>query len=160
MTQVKAPPQQGQAVGELASGTVIDHIPPGVAERLLRMLCLTRHPHAVTIGINLPSSRKGTKDVIKIAQWRPSEQEAGNIALFAPSATISLVEDYCVIDKFQVQAPDVIHGIVVCPNAKCITNHEPAQRTFTALAKRRRTRLRCYHCEHQFFLEEIQHYRF
>ena len=160
MSSVITPLHQAQAVGDLATGTVIDHIPPGAAARLLRMLCLTLHPHAVTIGMNLPSSRSGTKDVIKIAQWKPSEREAGNIALFAPSATVSLVDDYRVVEKFNVRRPEVIHGIIVCPNSKCITNHEIAERKFTALGQRRRTRLQCYHCEYQFFLEEIQHYRF
>ena len=46
------------------------------------------------------------------------------VALIAPFATITRIEDGQVIEKHKVQIPNSVGDVVVCPDRFCITNHE------------------------------------
>ncbi len=45
------------SVAGIKNGTVIDHIMPGQALRIIYLLSAQRNKHQVTIGLNLPSKR-------------------------------------------------------------------------------------------------------
>ncbi|VEB75778.1 Aspartate carbamoyltransferase regulatory chain [Providencia rustigianii] len=53
-------------VEAIRCGTVIDHIPAQVGFKLLKLFKLTKTDERITIGLNLPSSNMGKKDIIKI----------------------------------------------------------------------------------------------
>lgn len=135
------------AVAALRNGTVIDHIPTGALYRAVRILGLESLESAVTIGNNLESRRIGKKGIIKVADKEFTKEELNRIAIIAPSAVVNTIRDYEVVDKRQVELPDMISGIVTCSNPKCITNNEPMTTRFIVVNKKN-VGLRCDYCNH------------
>ncbi len=155
MDQLVKESQRTVPVGAICNGTVIDHIPAGSAIRLIYLLQLADHDHAVTVGMNLPSKRLGTKDLIKIEGWIVNPEMANQIAVFAPGATLNIVKEYRVAEKIVPKVPHELRGIIKCPNAHCITNHELANTVFLVENMGRKNRLRCHHCEKAFSCDQI-----
>ena len=147
------------SVSAIKHGTVIDHIPPGCAVTIIHLLKLLEHPNQVTVGLNLISGRMGLKDLIKIENRFLSEQEAHDIAVFAPNATLSIIRNFQVEKKIEAQLPAVIEKLLVCPNLRCITRHESVFSAFSVVEFRSKVNLRCKYCEKIFAREEIKEYR-
>lgn len=143
----------------IQNGTVIDHIPGGQALRILELLKIREHPHAVTLGLNLESKRLGKKDLIKISGRALTELEASNIAVFAPQARINIIQDYQIVEKMTAVLPRELKTILVCPNRNCVSNHEPTPSLFRIDAIRGDIRLTCHYCERTYGRSEIQEYR-
>lgn len=75
-------------VEAIKRGTVIDHIPAQVGFKLLTLFKLTATDQRITIGLNLPSNHLGRKDLIKIESIFLTEQQANQLAIYAPQATV------------------------------------------------------------------------
>ena len=56
----------------------------------------------MTVGLNLPSNQMGSKDIIKVEDWLFSMDEANELALLAPDATVNIIEDHKVASKIKV----------------------------------------------------------
>lgn len=138
------------SVSAIHNGTVIDHITSGEALRIIRLLGLLEKKHKVTIGLNLASKRLKFKDLIKIENHVLTSEEANDITIFAPEATINIIRDFEVIDKFTAQLPTAISNIFICPNAQCITHAEPVKTFFTIQAQGKQVNLICKFCEKIF----------
>ena len=82
------------SVEAIENGTVIDHIPAGLALTILRQFKVLHHGSAVTVGFNLPSHSQGSKDIIKIKDVIFSEADANRPALFALEAIVNHIHDY------------------------------------------------------------------
>lgn len=121
-------------------GTVIDHIPAGLGQTLFQLI--GQSPDIVVIGLNLFSSKLGKKDLLKYANKALSAHDLDLIATLSDVATVSIIEESVVKEKFHPQKPDVIEGILACPNPKCITNIEYAITKFWT-----KPTFRCYFCE-------------
>jgi aspartate carbamoyltransferase regulatory subunit len=119
-------------VKKIRDGTVIDHIAPGHALDVLRILNINgKEGIVVSIAMNVSSKRFGKKDIVKIEERQLAPQELDKIALIAPNATINIVKDYSVTKKEKVHLPDTITGIVRCANPACISNSkEPVVSNF------------------------------
>lgn len=143
------------AVAALRNGTVIDHIPSESLFRVAEILGVTRLTTAVTIGNNLASSAMGTKGIIKVADVEFTDEQLSRIALHAQGAVVNIIREYEVVEKRPVQLPDVIKGIVRCPNPKCITNNEPMVTKF-AVVSRDPIRIRCHYCNHTLGANEAR----
>ncbi len=141
------------AVNAICNGTVIDHIPAGQALNIAKFLNLEEHPKAITLGLNLCSGTDSHKDILKIEEKELTPEEANQITLFAPEATINIITNYEVVKKFQVAMPDTLSGHFACPNAKCITNFEAVETLFHLTQRKFSTLLRCHYCC-QTFTEE------
>lgn len=136
-------------------GTVIDHLPAHMTLTIVKIL--SQLDDLVTIGINLTSKCIGRKGVVKISNKQLSQEEVAKIALIAPEATISIIESYGVVKKFQVTPPDRVEGFVRCGNPNCITNHENVTTRFSVdKTPKGRLRLTCYYCERFYVQEEIE----
>jgi len=118
------------AVAALRNGTVIDHIPSNMLFKAVRILGIENMSTAVTIGNNLESGKLGSKGIIKVADVFFPQETINRIALIAPHAKINIIKDFEVVEKYPVELPDVIVGIVKCANPKCITNNEPMRTRF------------------------------
>jgi aspartate carbamoyltransferase regulatory subunit len=138
------------SVAAIEQGTVIDHIPAGQGMRIVRLLKLADHKKKVTLGLNLPSKSLGYKDTIKVEGREVSEEEANQIALFAPKATLNIIRNYRIEKKFSVTLPDMICKILACPNQKCITNHESVLTRFSVSHYGQKVMLQCNYCEKGF----------
>ncbi len=135
-------------VRKIEGGTVIDHIPSGRALTVLEILGITPGTEdTVSVLISVPSQEHGEKDIVKIEGRELEEEEVNQIALVAPTATINVIENFEVVEKKEVELPEIIEGVVECSNPACITNtSEPAQIKFEVVSKKP-IRLRCTYCE-------------
>ena len=136
-------------VTPIKNGTVIDHIPPGLALKVLHVLKIPEETSsAVSIAMNV-KSKMGKKDIVKIENKELDKREVNKISLIAPKATINIIRDYEVVKKHRVQLPDEIVGIVKCSNPTCISNsREPVESRFILVSKDP-PHIKCYYCERE-----------
>ena len=144
-------------VGKIENGTVIDHITAGMGHLVVRILKLG--PDAqYYLAQNVPSTKMGRKDIVKIADRYPTEAQLNTIALIAPTATTNRVKDWIIYGKFQVKVPSEVVDIIECPNGFCITNHEKGLHTRFALVRTDTNGkvLQCSFCECLVGLGEVE----
>jgi aspartate carbamoyltransferase regulatory subunit len=143
-------------VDAIKNGTVIDHIKPGKAYQVLKILNI-RTEDEVMLGMNLLSNKTGTKkDILKIENKTFDTDQINCLALVSPSATISTIKDYEVVEKQLVHAPKQVDRIIKCANSSCITNVENLQTNFKIYTKKDITRAQCYYCEKTIKIDEIR----
>lgn len=144
-------------VAAIENGTVIDHIPSDKLFDVVSLLHLERMKTAVTVGFNLKSkiTDQGNKSIIKIADKFFTDEELNQLSVVAPNVTLCVIRDYEVVEKRQVEMPDMLEGIVHCPNAKCITNNEP-MRTRFRVTNREMGILQCCYCNKDLPLSEVK----
>jgi aspartate carbamoyltransferase regulatory subunit len=117
-------------VQRIREGTVIDHILPGRAFDVLKVLGLS-NDRSMSILINSQSKKGGKKDILKIEDVELSDEEASRLALVSPHATINIIVKGKVVKKFNAEAPKVVKGILSCSNPNCISNqNEPVASEF------------------------------
>lgn len=134
-------------VKKIREGTVIDHISAGSALTVLNILGITNHTgQVVSVAINVPSSKIGRKDIVKIEGRELNADEVDKIALIAPQATINIIRDFTVIEKQQVKLPKFIREILKCANPTCVSNsREPVEPAFS-VENEDPLVLRCHYC--------------
>ncbi len=87
------------------------------------------------------------KDIIKIEDRELDSKTVDKIALIAPDATISIIRDFYVAEKFTVRLEDHVVGLARCSNPNCITNRgEPVSPEFNVIS-RHPPQLRCCYCD-------------
>ena len=131
-------------VSKIRNGTVIDHVTAGQALNVLAILDVDADSgDTVSVGMNVPSERLGTKDIVKVEGRELSQNEVDVLSLIAPAATINIVREYEVIEKNRVERPEQVVGVLSCPNHNCITNaDEPVESKFRVISEG----LRCTYC--------------
>jgi aspartate carbamoyltransferase regulatory subunit len=132
-------------VSKIRSGTVIDHITSGQALNVLAILGIDgTDDEIVSIGMNVPSDRLGTKDIVKVEGRELSQGELDVLSLIAPVATINIIRDYGVVEKHRVDRPTEVTGVLQCSNHNCITTEdEPVDSHFEVLDDG----VRCVYCD-------------
>lgn len=135
-------------VTPIRNGTVIDHIQVGTALKVLRIIGVKEDVSStVSVLMHVPSKKAGWKDIVKIEDRELDPKELDKIALISPDATINIIRDYNVAEKFVVEVPKRIVGIMRCSNPGCITNkNEPVEPEFVVESKKPIT-LRCLYCD-------------
>jgi aspartate carbamoyltransferase regulatory subunit len=133
-------------VQRIEHGTVVDHILPGMAFDVLRVLGMS-NDRGMSILINSHSKKGGKKDILKIEDVELSSQEASRVALISPQATINIIVDGEVVKKFNAEAPRVIRGILTCSNPNCISNQNEPVTTEFRLGSDEGHRYVCSYCE-------------
>ncbi|WP_277552252.1 aspartate carbamoyltransferase regulatory subunit [Halobaculum limi] len=125
-------PEHELRVSKIRNGTVIDHITGGQALNVLAILGIDGDEGVgVSIGMNVPSDKLGTKDVVKVEDRELSQGEVDVLSLLAPEATVNIVREYEVVEKKRVERPERVIGLLTCPNHNCITNaDEPVESAF------------------------------
>lgn len=144
-------------VRKIVQGTVIDHIPAGKALIVLKLLGISESTgEPISIAINVPSSKLGAKDIIKLENVFLSQDDFNKLALIAPKVTINKIQDFKIVQKSHVSIPDQINGIVHCINPICITNKngEPITTKFVVLGKKPFS-IKCDYCGRIMSNEEI-----
>lgn len=134
----------------IRNGTVIDHIANGQSLNVLKILGVNENniDSVISIGMHVASSKgTGWKDIIKVEDRELDPNTVGKIALIAPDATISIIRDYYIAEKFKVKLDDHIIGLARCSNPNCITNKgEPVSPEFM-VEERNPPKLRCVYCD-------------
>ncbi len=88
-------------IAKIENGTVIDHLPSNKAYEVLEVLGVRKgYPNSiVSMVTNLPSSRLGVKDVLKIEGKILSPEEMKKVAEIAPDSTVCIIKDFEVSRK-------------------------------------------------------------
>jgi aspartate carbamoyltransferase regulatory subunit len=143
-------------ISKRKDGTVIDHVPGGMAFKVLSILRVDDlHENSVSIGIRVPSGKMGQKDVIKVENRYLERVEVDKISFVAPEATISIVKNYNITEKYRVELPEKVIGFIRCINPNCISNaREPVSSEFK-LVSRAPISIRCEYCERSMSEREI-----
>ena len=148
-------------IERICKGTVIDHIDAGYALTILNLTGLDESPNLMTIGVNVPSKKHIKKDIIKIEGVFLNQIQMQQISILSPNATISLIEDYNVIEKKKVELPQTIKKLIFCTNKTCITNsklpsggREPIDSEFLVLQEKP-LKIQCSYCDRIYQLDEI-----
>ncbi len=136
-------------VEAIQNGSVIDHIPAQQGIKILKFFKLAQANEKITVGLNLNKENGHPKDLIKVENTLISDEQANQLALFAPDATINQIQDFNVVKKFKVQLPDAFVGVLVCPNSNCISHNEPVETRFY-VNKHNALKLKCHYCEKSF----------
>jgi aspartate carbamoyltransferase regulatory subunit len=129
----------------LRDGTVIDHLPVGTAVRALELLKVPRNG-PVTVGINVPSKRFGTKDIVRVEGLVLQKRELERLALLGRGVTVSIVKDGEIASKTVLEVPKQVEGILRCPNPTCVTNAERTPTRFFRVGDYP-YRFKCAYCE-------------
>ena len=133
-------------VRALKNGTVIDHIPSDKLFAVVSLLHLDKLKNRIIIGFNLNSEKIGKKSIIKVSDKYFSSEELNQLSVLAPNVTLTIIKEYEIIEKYKVEMPDELNGIIKCANPKCITNNEPMTTRFKIIDKQKGI-IRCLYCE-------------
>tara|TARA_R110000868_G_scaffold179388_3_gene419406 strand:+ start:625 stop:1083 length:459 start_codon:yes stop_codon:yes gene_type:complete len=144
------------SVSAIKNGTVVDHITTDQTMRIMHMLRLLDKKHKVTVGFNLPSKRMKLKDLIKIEDHELTPEEANQISVFAPDATIAIIKNFEVSKKLTTKLPEAISSIFICPNSACVTHVEPVESYFHIRESGKVMKLVCQYCEKSFERNQVK----
>ena len=135
-------------VTAICNGTVIDHVPAGHALKVLRMLQISGvQSSPVSLVMNVPSSKYGAKDIIKVEDRELTQTELDRLALIAPNASVAIIRSYAVAEKREVSLGAEMVNIARCTFANCITTNprEPQDHRLKVVAADP-LELRCRYC--------------
>ncbi|MBN17124.1 MAG: aspartate carbamoyltransferase regulatory subunit [Euryarchaeota archaeon] len=135
-------------VTAINNGTVIDHVPAGAALSVLRMLGVSEdRASPVSLVMNVPSSKHGRKDIIKVEDRELTQDELDRLALIAPKASVAIIRSYSVAEKRVVTIGEELVNVARCTFSNCITTNprEPQDHRIRVVATEP-LELRCRYC--------------
>lgn len=132
-------------IDSIKNGIVIDHIGAKKGMEIYEALRLKDLDCAVAIITNAKSEKMGRKDIIKIDQDIDIDMEV--IGFIEPNATINIVKDNKLVDKYNVKIPEKIVNIAKCQNPRCITSIEKDLDQIFTLTDKENQVYRCKYCE-------------
>ena len=131
----------------IKNGTVIDHVVPGTALKVLELLKIdVSENKEISIAMWAHSEKLGHKDIIKVEDMELKPNQVNLLAMLTPNATISIIRDFKVVKKFKVELPREIEGIVKCENLNCITNQKEPVPSKLLKVRDEPQVYRCYYC--------------
>lgn len=142
-------------VSAIEEGTVIDQITSRSTFKVANILNIQDIDQVVLIGYNLSSKKLGRKGIIKIGGKLLTQEEVNKISLIAPDATVNIIKDSEVVEKFKVAIPDSIEEFLKCFNPNCVSNHQNIQSRFHVINKNP-IRIRCHYCERHMGEDDIE----
>ena len=140
--------QSMRRVTAIRNGTVIDHVPAGQALLALQVFGVHgENSNPVSLVMNVPSGKHGNKDIIKIEDRELTQEELDKLALIAPHASVSIIRNYSVAEKRNVQIGDEVVNVAKCSYSNCITRgiREPLPHRLKVISKDP-FELRCHYC--------------
>lgn len=132
-------------VDSILNGIVIDHIKTGSAFRLFDLLNLDSLDCPVAIIKNVNSKKMGKKDIIKIDSDTPINLDV--VGFVAPDATINIIKDSVLVEKFTISMPDKLVNVIKCKNPRCISTVEQELDQVFSLTDKENKVYRCLYCE-------------
>lgn len=144
-------------VTAINNGTVIDHVPAGSALAVLRMLSIAGdRASPISLVMNVPSSKHGRKDIIKVEDRELTQDELDRLALIAPKASVAIIRSYSVAEKREVSIGNELVNIASCTFSNCITtNPREPQDHRLKVVKADPIELRCRYCGRPQEMEEL-----
>ena len=134
-------------VDAVNNGIVIDHIESGKAMEIYRLLSLDDLDCTVAILKNVPSSKMGRKDIIKIDCRMDINFDV--LGYISPNVTVDIIKDGVVSEKKPIDLPETLTDILKCKNPRCITSVEQEIHHIFKLTDREHRVYRCISCDTQ-----------
>ncbi|MBQ8093846.1 MAG: aspartate carbamoyltransferase regulatory subunit [Clostridia bacterium] len=132
-------------VDSIRDGIVIDHIAAGCGMKLYRLLGLENLNVPVAMITNVASARRGRKDIIKIDADIPVSFDV--IGYVDPAATVNIIRGGTLIEKKQIDMPEMLSNVIRCKNPRCITSTEQELDNIFRLTDRAKKEYRCIYCD-------------
>ncbi len=132
-------------IGTIVDGIVIDHIPAGQGMDLYRYLNLDQLECEVALIKNAASKKHGRKDIIKINELIDINFEL--LGFVDPAITVNIIKDGKRVEKKHPDLPQLVEGVIVCKNPRCITSVEQELPQKFFLADREKRIYRCIYCD-------------
>jgi len=133
-------------VNSINCGIVIDHITAGNGIKIFEKLKLGEVNYPVVLLINVPSSKLGKKDIIKIEN--KIDVDLTMLGLIDPNITVNIIENDSIVNKMNVKIPDEVQGLFKCKNPRCVSNYdEYTTPRFKLVKKNGKIFYRCNYCE-------------
>lgn len=132
-------------IDSIKNGIVIDHIQAKKGMEIYEALNLRDLDCSVAIITNAKSDKMGRKDIIKIDKVMEINMDV--IGFIEPNATINVVENDKLVNKYQVGVPEKIVNIAKCQNPRCITSIEKDLDQIFTLTDKQNQVYRCQYCE-------------
>lgn len=132
-------------IDSIRNGIVIDHIASGSAMKLYELLGLDGLDCSVAILKNVPSKKKGKKDIIKIDA--DIDVNLDVIGYVDPDATVNVIKDSKLVEKKTISAPATLKNVIKCKNPRCITSVERDLDQVFVLTDKEKMTYRCIYCE-------------
>ena len=132
-------------IDAIKNGFVIDHIQAGKCMQLYNYLNLDELECTVAIIKNVPSSKKGKKDIIKIESNIDIDLDV--LGYIDPGITVNKIKDGVIIGKMHLELPKKISGVIKCKNPRCITSTEQELPHIFKLVDPDNRIYRCIYCE-------------
>ena len=139
-------------ITSLKNGIVIDHIKPGLGIKIFNLLNLDQLDDEVALILNANSSSQGKKDIVKIANNLDINIDA--VSIIDPSATVNFIEEEKVVEKKQLELPEVSKGILKCQNPTCVSTTERNIESKFILIDKKEKMYKCAYCDHIYDVEE------
>ena len=127
------------------NGVVIDHIPAGRGMELYRYLKLDDVTCEVALIKNVPSQKRGKKDILKINE--NIELDFDLLGYIDPNITVNIVKDSVLVKKRHPGLPARITDVIRCRNPRCITSTEQELPHIFKLTDPEKGVYRCVYCE-------------
>ena len=132
-------------IDSIQNGVVIDHITAGQGMKLYHLLKLDETDLSVAIIRNVVSRKMGKKDIIKIDADIPVNLDV--IAYVDPGATVNIIRNGALVEKRQMELPEMLTDVLTCKNPRCITSTEQELKHIFRLTDRENKVYRCIYCE-------------
>ena len=132
-------------IDSIKNGIVIDHIQAKKGMEIYEALNLKDLDCSVAIITNAKSDKMERKDIIKID--KDIEINMDMIGFIEPNATINIVKNDKLVDKYNVKLPEKIVNLAKCQNPRCITSVEQELDQVFVLSDREKKKYRCKYCE-------------
>ncbi|MBO6062056.1 MAG: aspartate carbamoyltransferase regulatory subunit [Clostridia bacterium] len=132
-------------IDSITNGIVIDHITAGNGMKLYELLGLGELDCSVAIIKNVTSQKMGRKDIIKVDADIPVDLDV--IGFVDPGATINTIRDGVLVDKRNIEMPELLTNVIRCKNPRCITSCEQEIDHIFKLTDREHKVYRCLYCE-------------
>jgi len=149
--------KKDRIIGYIENGIAIDHIPLGKVWKIAELLGIGEEREGrVSLGDGYESSKIGKKGILKIERASISEYQLNLIALVAKDVVVSIIVDGKVQKKIKAEIPQILRGIVLCPNANCVSNdgHEKID-SFIHFDSNKG--FRCHYCSREFQKDELKY---
>jgi aspartate carbamoyltransferase regulatory subunit len=106
--------------------------------------------------MNVPSKKKGAKDIVKVEDRELTQAELDRLALVAEGASVAIIRAYTVAEKLEINLGDEITDVVRCTFSNCITQNsrEPLPHRLRVLSKDP-LQIRCHYCGRPQDLDEL-----
>ena len=134
-------------VTAIRNGTVIDHIPPGQALRVLKLLNITDQTAVpVSLVMNVPSKKMGAKDIVKVEDRELTQAELDRLALVGSEASVAIIRAYSVAEKLHINLGEELNNVVRCTFSNCITQNSREPLPRLVILSKDPLQLRCHYC--------------